>query len=79
MLKQKLIDSCMIDVCSKSSSNAPESMRREPQLSKITYNMSLLILTGGYIPTISLIASKTVSAQLADSPAEPALQLAKPC
>jgi hypothetical protein len=51
MLKQKLIDSCMIDVYSRSSSNAPESVRREPQLSKITYNMSLLILTGGYVPT----------------------------
>jgi hypothetical protein len=49
MLKQKLIDSCMIDVFSRSSSNAPESIRREPQLSKITYNMSLLILTDGGI------------------------------
>ncbi len=53
MLKQKLIDSYMIDVDSKSSSNAPESMRREPQLSKITYNMYLLIPTGGYVPTVT--------------------------
>jgi hypothetical protein len=50
--KQKLIYSCMIDVCSRSSSNAPESVRRGPQLSKIAYNMSLLILTGGYVPTL---------------------------
>ena len=35
--KQGLVDSCLIDVCSRSSSNAPESMRREPQLSKIMY------------------------------------------
>jgi hypothetical protein len=27
--------------------------RREPLLSTITYNLSLLILTGGYIPTLA--------------------------
>ena len=57
MLKQKFIDSCVIDVCSMSSSNAPESMRRELQLSKITYNIYLLILTGGYVPTIREVLS----------------------
>jgi hypothetical protein len=34
--KQMLIDSYMIDVCSRSSFNAPESIRRKPQVSKIT-------------------------------------------
>lgn len=29
-------------------------MRREPQFSKITYNMSLPIPTGGYVPTDSI-------------------------
>jgi hypothetical protein len=32
---------------------------REPQLSNITYNISLLILTGGYTPTITDILFKT--------------------
>lgn len=40
-------------MCLPSRPNTPESMRWEPQLSKITYNMSLLILTGGYIPTLA--------------------------
>jgi hypothetical protein len=49
-----LIDSCMIDVCSPSP--MPLNLRRrEPLLSTITYNLSLLILTGGYTPTIILL------------------------
>jgi hypothetical protein len=55
MLKQMLIDSCMIDVCSPSP--MPLNLRRrEPLLSTITYNLSLLILTGGYIPTPIIVS-----------------------
>jgi hypothetical protein len=35
---------------------------REPQLSKITYNISLLILTGGYIPTLATFFCAKASA-----------------